>query len=55
MTRKGLTQGELGEELGVCQETVSRWMSDQATPKLKRAVDIEALTGVRCREWFKPR
>ena len=42
----------MGEELGVCQETVSRWVSGHALPKLKRAVDLEKKTGIKPKDWF---
>ena len=52
MTKNGKTQAEMGEELGVCQETVSRWVSGHALPKLKRAVDLEKKTGIKPKDWF---
>lgn len=32
LKRLGLTQGELAAEIGVAEETVSRWVNGHATP-----------------------
>jgi transcriptional regulator with XRE-family HTH domain len=32
LKRLGVTQGELAEQIGVRQETVSRWVNDHSTP-----------------------
>lgn len=39
-TRKGLTQGELAEIVGVRRETIMRLEKAQYNPSLKLAVDI---------------
>ena len=52
-SRRGMTQEKLASILGVTQETISRWMSGNSTPRLEMAVRIQDLTKrVRPRDWF---
>lgn len=45
---KGLTQGQLAEELGVTRQAVSRWEGDLAFPETDTLMKMSRLFGVSC-------
>ena len=46
MKRKGYTQVELADKLGVNQATISCWQNGVRTPRTKQLPDIAKLLGV---------
>lgn len=50
--RKGLTQGELADIVGVRRETIMRLEKAQYNPSLKLAVDISRAVGAPIEEIF---
>lgn len=50
--RKGLTQGELADMVGVRRETIMRLEKAQYNPSLKLAVDISRAVGAPIEEIF---
>ena len=44
--KQGLSQEELAEKLNVSRQSVSKWESAQATPDLKRIIEMSKLFGV---------
>lgn len=49
-----VTQGDIAEQLGVSQATVSQYMSGKQVPSLGIALRMEQLYGVPCRAWANP-
>lgn len=50
--RRGLTQGELAELVGVRRETIARLEKAQYNPSLKLAVDVSRAVGAPIEELF---
>lgn len=50
--RKGLTQGELADIVGVRRETIMRLEKAQYNPSLKLAVDVSRAVGARIEDIF---
>ena len=44
--QKGLSQEELGFELNVTRQTVSKWELGQTTPEMDKLVEISKIFGV---------
>ena len=44
--KKGMSQEELGEKLGVTRQTVSKWELGQTTPEMDKLRDISILFDV---------
>ena len=44
--QKGLSQDELGGELGVSRQTISKWESGETTPEMEKLVKISDYFGV---------
>ena len=50
---RGLTQAELGRQVGVCAVTVSRWEGGKASPSLDQVHKIASALGVRASAMLK--
>lgn len=46
MERKGITQAQLAELIGVSQPTVCEWLSGRSTPSTRRLITISKKTGL---------
>ena len=66
--QRGWSQEELGSQIGVTRQTVSKWEMGQSTPELEKLVELSRLFGVsidqlvgveeageRCEPWEEPR
>ncbi len=52
-TQKNLSQDELGKELKVARQTISKWESGETTPSMKRLVQMSDLFEVTLDELIK--
>ena len=41
--KKGMTQEELGEELNVSRQTITKWESNQSFPEIKKIIKCRSL------------
>jgi len=46
LTRVGLTQQQFATEIGVSQQTVSKWITGETTPRFRHLPHIEEVVGV---------
>lgn len=46
LLRVGATQQSFARQVGVSQQTVSKWITGETTPRLRHLPNIEALLGV---------
>lgn len=44
--KKGMTQEELGEELNVSRQTITKWESNQSFPEIKKIIKLSYFFGV---------
>lgn len=51
---KGMSQDELGEQLGVSRQSVSKWESGQATPELDKIMKIARVFDITTDYLLKP-
>lgn len=51
LERRGWSQTDLAERLGVSTAAVSRWLSGERTPSLEMAFRIEELLGIPAETW----
>jgi transcriptional regulator with XRE-family HTH domain len=55
MRESGFSQEKLGKALHARQQTISEWLSRRKVPGLRRANELEKLTGISAMDWLRVR